>query len=205
VLKGPPLNAFKLTTIESSHLFQNAAGFEIVGGQFVLGDVHNHAVVDVGKASVFRAPDPDQPPQQGRDHTGSRSNTTGQGEVLSESELYCSQLLRQRRGFPLYVPGPQRNLPDEYQRSGGVSIGDVGRITPDGIFDFFFNIYLAAEHPINANDVPADFSPLSAFARKDVLHVNFAPGNYVASPSIQKLSLDRTAKYVYYSLHPIAH
>jgi hypothetical protein len=29
----------------SPQLFQNAAGFEIVGGQFVLGDVHNHTNV----------------------------------------------------------------------------------------------------------------------------------------------------------------
>ncbi|KAJ7686067.1 hypothetical protein B0H17DRAFT_907284, partial [Mycena rosella] len=80
---------------------------------------------------------------------------------------YCSQLLRQGRGFPLYVPGPQRNLPQEYRRKG-VSIGDVGRVTPEGIFDFFFNIYLPAEHPINANDVPENFYPLTQYFPRDV-------------------------------------
>ncbi|KAJ7919012.1 hypothetical protein B0H13DRAFT_1543482, partial [Mycena leptocephala] len=101
----------------------------------------------------------------------------------AESELYCSQLLHRKRGFPLYVPGPQRNLPAEYQRKG-VSIGDVGRVTPEGIFDFFFNIYLPAHHPINANDVPEDFSPLTPYAQKDVVHLDFDPGNYVSSSSI---------------------
>ncbi|KAJ7813836.1 hypothetical protein B0H13DRAFT_2465944, partial [Mycena leptocephala] len=57
-------------------------------------------------------------------------------DIWSESASYCGQLLRQGRGFPLYVPGPPGNLP-EYQRNG-VSIGDVGRVTPDGAFDFFF-------------------------------------------------------------------
>ncbi|KAJ6544981.1 hypothetical protein DFH09DRAFT_927780, partial [Mycena vulgaris] len=75
---------------------------------------------------------------------------------------YCSQLLRRGRGFPLYVPGPQRNLPPEYRRKG-VAIGDVGRVTPEGIFDFFFNIYLPADHPINANAVPEGFSPLTTY------------------------------------------
>ncbi|KAJ7847076.1 hypothetical protein B0H13DRAFT_1534568, partial [Mycena leptocephala] len=68
--------------------------------------------------------------------------------VFSESGNYSSQLLNQGRGFPLYVPGPQINLPVQYRREG-VAIGDVGRVTPEGNFDFFFNIYLPADHPIN--------------------------------------------------------
>ncbi|KAJ7843054.1 hypothetical protein B0H14DRAFT_2265648, partial [Mycena olivaceomarginata] len=52
-------------------------------------------------------------------------------------------LLHQKRGFPLYDPGPRQTLPQEY-RNTGVAIGDVGRITPEGAFDFFFNIYLPA-------------------------------------------------------------
>ncbi|KAJ7815517.1 hypothetical protein B0H14DRAFT_2239140, partial [Mycena olivaceomarginata] len=71
---------------------------------------------------------------------------------------YSNQLLCQGRGFPLYVPKPQRNLPAEY-RMRGVAIGDVGTITSDGIFDFFFNIYLPAGHRINAH-TPKDFTPL---------------------------------------------
>ncbi|KAJ7471382.1 hypothetical protein B0H11DRAFT_1680279, partial [Mycena galericulata] len=78
--------------------------------------------------------------------------------VYSESESYCSQLLRRGRGFPLYVPEPPRNLPQLQRR--GLAIGDVGRVTPEGIFDFFFNIYLPADHPVNANDVPENFYPL---------------------------------------------
>ncbi|KAJ7476173.1 hypothetical protein FB451DRAFT_268897 [Mycena latifolia] len=152
---------------QSSHLFQNAAGFEIVGGQFVLGDVHNHT--------------------QAQEHT----TTTTTGDAYSESEIYCLQLLRQKRGFPLYVPEPQQNLPDEYQRTG-VAIGDVGRVTSEGIFDFFFNIYLPPEHPINAN-IPEDFSPIPGYASIDVHRLHFVPGNYVSSPSVQKLEIDHSS------------
>ncbi|KAJ7686896.1 hypothetical protein B0H17DRAFT_1013209, partial [Mycena rosella] len=73
----------------------------------------------------------------------------------------------------------------------GVAIGDVGRITGDGIFDFFFNIYLPADHPINAN-TPKDFYPMPAYAAVDVFHLYHAPGNYVSAPSVQKVDLDQS-------------
>ncbi|KAJ7211418.1 hypothetical protein GGX14DRAFT_93384, partial [Mycena pura] len=103
--------------------------------------------------------------------------------IESESEVYRNQLLRQKRGFPLYVPGPQRNLPAEYQLRG-LSIGDVGRVTPEGGFDFFFNIYLPADHPIHANYVPEDFYPLLYYDSRDVILQDYEPGNYVSSNSV---------------------
>ncbi|KAF8176672.1 hypothetical protein K438DRAFT_1607385 [Mycena galopus ATCC 62051] len=106
--------------------------------------------------------------------------------IYSESGNYCSQLLRQGRGFPLYVPGPQVNLSAEYRRRG-VAIGDVGRITSEGSFDFFFNIYLAADHPINAN-IPEDFIPLSPYNPIDVVHHDFDPGNHVSNPSVTQIN-----------------
>jgi hypothetical protein len=106
-------------------------------------------------------------------------------DTFSESEIYCNQLVRRKRGFPLYVPGPQPNCPAEYQKTG-VSIGDVGRITEEGIFDFFFNIYLPADHPINNNDVPEDFAPLRHYFSKDVLDLPYRPGNYVSTSSVQR-------------------
>ncbi|KAJ7858455.1 hypothetical protein B0H13DRAFT_1133097 [Mycena leptocephala] len=155
----------------SSHLFQNAAGFDIVGGQFVLGDVHNHPGTGPGRSST------------------SRPALSTLDEAFSESEIYCSLLLRQKRGFPLYVPGPQINLPAPYQRHG-VAIGDVGSVTPEGIFDFFFNVFLPPEHPINANHTPVDFSPMPSYEAIDVFHLNYDPGNYVATSTVQKRDWD---------------
>ncbi|KAJ7913191.1 hypothetical protein B0H13DRAFT_507814 [Mycena leptocephala] len=110
-------------------------------------------------------------------------------ETFSESEIYCNQLLRRKRGFPLYVPGPQRNLPEEYQKTG-VSIGDVGRITEEGIFDFFFNIYHPADHPINNNDVPENFAPLPRYASEDLFDLPYRPGSHVSTSSVQRLDPD---------------
>ncbi|KAJ6552770.1 hypothetical protein B0H19DRAFT_949488 [Mycena capillaripes] len=119
-------------------------------------------------------------------------------ENFSESEIYCNQLLRRKRGFPLYVPAPRRNLPAEYRRNG-IAIGDVGRVTPEGVFDFFFNIYLPADHPINDNDIPENFYPLPRYASKEVFELDYDPGNYVSTSSIQKLDLDPPLTHLVFS------
>jgi hypothetical protein len=100
---------------------------------------------------------------------------------------YSKQLLRQGRGFPLYVPKPQSNLSLEYRRRG-VAIGDVGTVTPEGMFDFFFNIYLPADDPISVH-IPEDFVPLPRYLAEDVIDDDFAPGDYVSS-SIHEIKDD---------------
>lgn len=87
------------------------------------------------------------------------------------------------------------NLPPEYQKKG-VAIGDVGRVTPEGVFDFFFNIYLPDGHPINGNDVPDDFSPLQPYMSKDIVKLDFDPGSYVAAPSIEVRDAKVDSAYV---------
>ncbi|KAJ6517611.1 hypothetical protein DFH09DRAFT_1098998 [Mycena vulgaris] len=89
------------------------------------------------------------------------------GDVYNESGSYSNQLLRRGRGFPLGIC---------LQNTGAVvspSAMSAGSHRT-GIFDFFFNIYLPADHAINANDVPEDFSPLKQYAPRDVVHC--APG-----------------------------
>ncbi|KAJ7745734.1 hypothetical protein B0H16DRAFT_972010 [Mycena metata] len=93
--------------------------------------------------------------------------------------------MRRRRGFPLYVPGPPENLPAEYRRHG-VAIGDVGSITPEGIFDFCFNIYLPTYHPINHHDVPESFDPLPPYASEDLISLTYDPGDSVSTSSVRK-------------------
>ncbi|KAF7336937.1 Calcineurin responsive transcriptional factor [Mycena venus] len=172
----------------ASHMFQNATRFGIQRSQFmnVQGNMNIQPMVPYPtaaslvlsgtqgpQASQIVAPDPPSIPPT----------------VESESGNYSKHLLRQGRGFPLYVPGPQINLPAAYRRTG-VSIGDVGRVTPEGSFDFFFNIYLPADHPINDNDVPEDFHPLPGYASRDIGHYDFDPGNCVSSSSIQEITGD---------------
>ncbi|KAJ7603733.1 hypothetical protein FB45DRAFT_701851, partial [Roridomyces roridus] len=92
------------------------------------------------------------------------------------------------RGMPLYLPGPGENLPQEYQRHG-VSIGDVGSLTPHGDFDFFFNIYLPADDPVNAIGTPENFFPLTPrYASADTRLRKYSAEDYVSTPpSVVKL------------------
>ncbi|KAJ7195310.1 hypothetical protein GGX14DRAFT_377116, partial [Mycena pura] len=106
-------------------------------------------------------------------------------DILSETELYCRQLLRQKRGFPLYNPKPRDGLPDAY-RSMAIHIGDVGRVTSKGAFDFFFNIYLEADDPVHNNDVPEGFVPLPRYVDRDLERGDYEPGNCVLPPSIRR-------------------
>ncbi|KAJ6532071.1 hypothetical protein B0H19DRAFT_466789 [Mycena capillaripes] len=119
--------------------------------------------------------------------SGLAGNTPSSLPVSSESGRYSTQLLHEGRGFPMYVPGPHSSLSAQYQRRG-IDIGDLGRLTSEGIFDFFFNIFLPVNHPINAN-VPEDFVPLSPYDRIDVVHHEFDPGNYVRPSFTRSRSL----------------
>ncbi|KAJ7603829.1 hypothetical protein FB45DRAFT_881192 [Roridomyces roridus] len=161
-----------LDTTRNAPMFTNTSGLAIHGSQFtnVLGDMN--VTYSRGEAPTVREP-PTQP-------------LVYPEHIYSDSESYCSQLLRRGRGFPLYIPAPRGNLPAEYGYRG-VSIGDVGRVTPEGVFDFFFNIYLPADHPINDNDVPEIFCPLAPYDSKNVLPIEYLPGQHVSTSAVHKV------------------
>ena len=80
-------------------------------------------------------------------------------ETSAPHEIYYEELQKQKRGSPLWFPGPSSNVPLPY-RHNGVNVGDVGVFRIDEPFDFLFNVFLPADHPINAKGVPEDFQPL---------------------------------------------
>ncbi|KAJ7436201.1 hypothetical protein FB451DRAFT_194083 [Mycena latifolia] len=164
-------------------MFQNATRFGIEGSQFmnVLGNLNVHQLTA---------------PSAVHEQILTPNGSLDVPGVYTDSENYCGQLLRRGRGFPLYVPGPQRNLPREYQRQG-VSIGDVGRVTPEGIFDFFFNIYLPADDPVNAEAVPEGFSPLKRYISRDIVYLDLERGSHVSTTSVQKQDVGSPSEYVY--------
>lgn len=114
------------------------------------------------------------------------TTTTG-----ADHEIYCTQLLTKKRGYPLWVPGPGRRLPNEYRREG-VSIGDVGIITSLGAFNFLFNLFQPAHHPINRGGVPRGFSPLSFGDLKFDIQEDtvYGPHTFLASSSVQNISMN---------------
>jgi hypothetical protein len=94
--------------------------------------------------------------------------------ATSLPEIYSRLMWVLTVGYPLYVPEPDMRLSQECRREG-VRIGDVGRVTTAGAFDFLFNICLPADHPVNPSVLPENFETVPPI---DIsIHHNFlAPG-----------------------------
>lgn len=143
-----------LTLLRSKIAFNVCTGIFSV---FVLMDVFNK-VAGYHDASVIDSPsfataDPS--------NVSAQSSTLEQRRTPRESrEVYTDILISKKRGFPLWIPSPNASLPPEY-RCSGVSIGDVGILTPEGGFDFIFNIFAEFSDPVNAHSgLTENFSPL---------------------------------------------
>ncbi|KIJ59208.1 hypothetical protein HYDPIDRAFT_101174, partial [Hydnomerulius pinastri MD-312] len=113
-------------------------------------------------------------------------------DIESPQGVYARLLLRAEpsRGYPLWVPEPDSNLPTEYQ-SKGLRVGDVGVVTEDGSFDVFFNICLPETHPLHgAYGVPAGFRQIVLHDR-DISRFPFidGPGKVVSTQSISQRRL----------------
>ena len=104
------------------------------------------------------------------------------------NEIYERHLCLKGRGFPLWIPEPNKRLPLAYQKRG-IAIGDVGIITRSGAFSFLFNICVPSDNPINPRLLPEGFAPIyPPLDALDVAEFNeFKPGSYLASASIENL------------------
>ena len=111
--------------------------------------------------------------------------------IQKGSEIYYRHLSVKALGYPLWMPEPNAGLPTQYQVKG-VSIGDVGIITPSGSFDFLFNICLPVGDPINPEELPEHFTPIDPPLKPiDTLRqMEFKPYNYLASSSIERSQRD---------------
>ncbi|KIL65792.1 hypothetical protein M378DRAFT_461967 [Amanita muscaria Koide BX008] len=113
------------------------------------------------------------------------------GNLNSIPEIYTHHMLIHALGYPLYIPEPDHGLSREY-RKRGVRIGDVGSITPEGAFDFLFNICLPAGHPINPSELPDGFEMLPN-SDISIIPQFIAPGDSRYSDGVLELDdqLDR--------------
>ena len=102
----------------------------------------------------------------------------------ADHEIYYSQLLTKKRGSPLWIPGPGMQLPIKYRRQG-INIGDVGIITESGGFDFLFNIFQPADHPIHVRGVPESFSPLDPIQLEMETSRIYGRNTYLTSSSVR--------------------
>lgn len=100
-------------------------------------------------------------------------------------ERYVHSLMRQNRGYPLWIPSPSMSLPALY-RASGVRLGDVGIITPEGGFSFFFNVLHGATHPINTGMLlPEHFTPYVSRGRTgSLVHIESSVMTCLASDTL---------------------
>ena len=116
-----------------------------------------------------------------------QSPPTGEGNPIekeSSNSIYKRHMYLEAHGFPLWIPQPNEALDPSYRRTG-VSIGDVGIFTPDGGFDFLFNVCLPAEHTSNPETLPKGFVPLE-LKPTDVCKFHAHPSrSHLASPSVK--------------------
>ncbi|KAK6987483.1 hypothetical protein R3P38DRAFT_330152 [Favolaschia claudopus] len=61
-------------------------------------------------------------------------------------EIYTSEMLSQKRGYPLFWPAPQDHHPNI---NSGIAIGDVGCIDEGG-FDYLFNVFSSCPNGFNS-------------------------------------------------------
>ncbi|KAF5309975.1 hypothetical protein D9619_010461 [Psilocybe cf. subviscida] len=104
-------------------------------------------------------------------------------------DVYVNCLLTTTRGYPLWIPSPNMSLPTLNRRLG-VSIGDVGVLSPEGGFNYLFNIFHDASHPINAAmRVPDAFVPFTpALTQGDIERfVEWNAGSFLADESIIRM------------------
>jgi hypothetical protein len=106
--------------------------------------------------------------------------------MSNASEVYTRLLLPKGHGCPIWCPEPDENLSPAY-REGGVSIGHVGCIVPDGGFDPLFNICAPADDPINIEGVPDGFVQLVLEPEDFSIRSNYHDhGSHVSSKPLEK-------------------
>jgi hypothetical protein len=118
----------------------------------------------------------------------SSSQVGHQNHSDSASDAYSRILLARRIGYPLWVPEPSDQPPEYAVR--GIHIGDVGIVDSDGQFDFFFNVCLPVEHPIN-HQAPPTLVPFKIQLARDVKRRPdiYPPETVIESRTIQNSRL----------------
>ena len=116
------------------------------------------------------------------------SLSQGSLQTLQRSnDIYERHLTLKGRGFPLWIPEPNRRLHIDYRKTG-IRIGDVGIINPSGAFSFLFNICLPHNDPVNEQMSPEFFTPISPPIRPMDIeeYLVFSDDSHLASASITR-------------------
>ncbi|KAG7447886.1 uncharacterized protein BT62DRAFT_891933 [Guyanagaster necrorhizus] len=74
--------------------------------------------------------------------------------------LYTKALIHKGHSYLFWYSEPDCSTPDEFIRAG-IQPGDIEIHNDSESFNFLFNIFKNAEHPINCGHMPPDFIPLN--------------------------------------------
>src|SRR5262245_41933559 len=112
----------------------------------------------------------------------------------SLSDIYTRRLLQEGHGYPLWIPEPNVYLNDDYKEVG-TCVVDMGVVTPDGQFDYLFNVCKPANHPVNLGKTLENFECVEIREDHDMcgtydLH---PPRSHVASASMKRRILGASA------------
>lgn len=113
---------------------------------------------------------------------------------FTEPQIYARSLLPLGNGQASYKPEGDEGRSIEHLRKGAL-IGDVGYMDPRGYFHFSFNIFLPPSHPIQRENLPTYFTPLSPPLSAEEYVTSpqhFSPGTVLASEGIDVLEKSRS-------------
>ena len=100
-----------------------------------------------------------------------------------EYSVYRAELRPLGYGLPIYEPNPSG-----YDR---VRVGDVGRVTQAGYFQSVFNIFLAADHPINRRfGVPEGFVQEDTYFQQTTVLNELGAGSCIRSERIRSIDAE---------------
>ncbi|KAK6980917.1 hypothetical protein R3P38DRAFT_3465478 [Favolaschia claudopus] len=121
---------------------------------------------------------------------------------MCHRDIYCSEMLLQKRGYPVFYPEVQFHAQG---RGSRIAIGDIGSFTREGLFESYFNIFHSAQHPANTQ-CPPGFAPMTkADGTPSIVtatHSAVTSGDYLASSTVQREFGDDFRKFIFHCSGP---
>ncbi|KIM44633.1 hypothetical protein M413DRAFT_358136 [Hebeloma cylindrosporum] len=116
-------------------------------------------------------------------------------------KIFASALFASGHGHALFYPETILELDDDFRKTRGITIGDVGVLSPDNQFEFAFNVFLPADHPYNKGNTPDSFLPLSPLQESEICTTPdyFPPGYVIASKGVNVVRHSQNPLHITFS------
>ena len=120
-------------------------------------------------------------------HVPGFTHFISQRNPSNADKIFASSLFASGHGYALFYPETMLELDDDFRNTRGISIGDVGVLSPGNQFIFAFNIFLPADHPYNKGNAPESFVPLDPLQDSEICTTTdyFPRGYVIASKGVK--------------------